>query len=242
MASDSFQRRKSHGYRNTATSRTTSWNNCEHREIKKLLSEQQLVSAWNTAFFESRGKKQISEVPFLHCAAQLFGASLSDHPHGARKSGLYGQVVFSTRSHSVCVELFEHGKTVVTSRWSLKRGFTVSSSTTRAPRLARAPHLGFTSSESAQNDAQLQRSSYFHTCHWRASSLWDMMHPKASCRLVLPGCSNSWAERDNSAPSFGNCTVHYRTLRSTGSLWRDEISGHRCRPNAAPERVLGQRI
>ena len=75
MASDSFQRRNSHGYRSTATSRTTSWNNCEHREIKKLLSEQQLVSAWNTTFFESRGKKQISEVPFLHCAAQLFGAS-----------------------------------------------------------------------------------------------------------------------------------------------------------------------
>ena len=66
MASDSFQRRNSHGYRNTATSRTTSWNNCEHREIKKLLSEQQLVSAWNTTFFESRGQKQISEVPFLH--------------------------------------------------------------------------------------------------------------------------------------------------------------------------------
>ena len=76
MVSDSFQRRNCHGYRNTATSRTTSWNNCEHREIKKLLSEQQLVFAWNAIFFESRGKKQILEVPFLHCAAQLFGASL----------------------------------------------------------------------------------------------------------------------------------------------------------------------
>ena len=41
-----------------------------------LLSEQQLVFAWNAIFFESRGKKQILEVPFLHCAAQLFGASL----------------------------------------------------------------------------------------------------------------------------------------------------------------------
>ena len=85
MASDSFQRRNSHGYRNTATSRTTSWNNCEHREIKKLLSEQQLVSAWNTTFFESRGKKQISEVPFLHCAAQLFGASLRTYNSSMRQ-------------------------------------------------------------------------------------------------------------------------------------------------------------
>ena len=41
-----------------------------------LLSEQQLVFAWNAIYFESRGKKQILEVPFLHCAAQLFGASL----------------------------------------------------------------------------------------------------------------------------------------------------------------------
>ena len=56
MASDSFQCRNSHGYRNTATSRTTSCNNCEHREIKNFFLNNSLFPHWNTCF-ESRGKK-----------------------------------------------------------------------------------------------------------------------------------------------------------------------------------------
>ena len=72
MASDSFQLRNSHSYRNLQRVELHPGTTASPEKSKNFL----LVSAWNTTFFESRGKKQISEVPFLHCAAQLFGASL----------------------------------------------------------------------------------------------------------------------------------------------------------------------
>ena len=65
MASDSFQRRNSHGYRNTVTSRTTSWNNCEHREIKKLLSLTTALFPHGTQhFLNLAAKNRFRRCPF----------------------------------------------------------------------------------------------------------------------------------------------------------------------------------
>ena len=68
MVSDSFQRRNCHGYRNTATSRTTSWNNCEHREIKELTTyfflNNSLFSHGTRYFLNLAAKNRFWRCPF----------------------------------------------------------------------------------------------------------------------------------------------------------------------------------